>query len=85
PRLVSMPSLRHVRTTLLGHMPGWCPPVHAVGPWREIDLLPAPSATRALAAARCEIGARLDGDDGVVSVQLRGVPAQIDDALTLQV
>lgn len=85
PRLVSMPSLRHVRTTLLGHMPGWCPPVHAVGPWREIDLLPAPSATRVLAAARYEIGARLDGDDGVVSVQLRGVPAQIDDALTLQV
>jgi beta-mannosidase len=37
PRLVSPSSLRFARTTLLGRMPGWCPTVHPVGPWRPIS------------------------------------------------
>ncbi|HEY1931597.1 MAG TPA: glycoside hydrolase family 2 protein [Acetobacteraceae bacterium] len=36
PRLATPSSLRFARTTLLGNMPGWCPTVHAVGPWRPI-------------------------------------------------
>ena len=36
PRLVSPPNLQFARITLLGHMPGWCPVVHPVGPWRPV-------------------------------------------------
>ena len=38
PKLIQPPALRGFRTTALGHMPTWCPPVECVGPWREIQL-----------------------------------------------
>jgi beta-mannosidase len=38
-RLISAPALRGLRSTALGRMPGWCAPVPAVGPWRQVALV----------------------------------------------
>ena len=37
-KLVSNQQLRWTRTSLLGRIPGWSPPVAPVGPWRAITL-----------------------------------------------
>ncbi len=65
--LVADNALRQIRTTLLGHMTGWQPAVHAVGPWRAIELLEKAGSLRLEAA---EVRATLDGDDGLLAVAL---------------
>lgn len=72
PRLVSPATLRNVRTTLLGHMPGWCPSVQPVGPWRPVERLAA--TPRAFDTVR--LAPRREGDDGVLALTLTFVQPQ---------
>jgi beta-mannosidase len=70
--LVPDQRLRAVRTTLVGHMPGWCPPVDAIGPFRPI--LAIDPATCPLADAR--LVADWDGIDGHLVVRLTPAPGR---------
>jgi beta-mannosidase len=64
--LVSQQQLRWRRTSLLGRIPGWSPPVAPVGPWRNIHLETLP-----LAVIDTHLSTRLEGDDGVAFFNCR--------------
>jgi beta-mannosidase len=58
--IVEQQQLRWFRTSLLGRIPAWTPPIAPVGPYRAITVEPASPITAA------DVRARLDGSDGIV-------------------
>ncbi|MBP2299873.1 glycoside hydrolase family 2 protein [Azospirillum picis] len=83
PKLAEPAALRLVRTTLLGHMPGWCPPVHAVGPFRPVEMVEEAGPLRVIAA---DLRSSYDGRDGHLSLRLTvdgasaGLPGEVEVA-----
>jgi beta-mannosidase len=61
-KLVSHQQLRWFRTTLLGRIPGWSPPIAPVGPWKAIGLETHTRAT----ITEINLRSSLQGDVGVV-------------------
>ncbi|HDR9023937.1 glycoside hydrolase family 2 protein [Burkholderia vietnamiensis] len=66
-RLAEPATLRTVRTSLLGHMPGWFPHHVPTGPWRPVDVL---DPTEGIVPAHCDLHARVDGDTGWLDAEL---------------
>ncbi|MDR5805868.1 glycoside hydrolase family 2 protein [Caballeronia sp. LZ001] len=64
PKLAQPATLRNVRTTLLGHMPGWCPPIQPVGPWRAVELI----GEARNGIERIELAPSIDRADGLLDV-----------------
>ena len=65
--LVARQELRWFRTTLLGRIPGWTPPVAPVGPWGPVAL----ECLQRIDLASLRVDARVEGDTGRLGIEAR--------------
>jgi beta-mannosidase len=66
-QIVAQQQLRWHRTTLLGRIPAWSPPVAAVGPWRPVTL----ERRARVGVDSADVRPRMEGRDGVVEAVVR--------------
>jgi beta-mannosidase len=66
-RLATPRTLRFARTTLLGRMPGWCPIVHPVGPWRAVHRI---HRTGPCTITHIDARASVHGDEGRLALRV---------------
>ncbi|MET0172976.1 MAG: glycoside hydrolase family 2 protein [Agrobacterium vaccinii] len=86
PQMMNSQGLRLIRTTALGYMPGWCPEIHAAGPWRGISLLTKPvfdvlSFHCELdddGTGRIQLSLRAENEKSLVSISCNGVSAPLE-------
>lgn len=64
PQMMNTQGLRLIRTTALGYMPGWCPEIHATGPWRPISIV---RHTEGRGSLRCSLD---DRGTGTIAIAL---------------
>ena len=67
PSLAHPPALRFVRRLLLGRLPAWRPPIHAVGPTRGVALVAAGD----LRIVERRVTATIEDGDGLLDLSVR--------------
>ncbi|MCH8621237.1 glycoside hydrolase family 2 protein [Undibacterium sp. TS12] len=80
-RLVAQQQLRWLRTSLLGRMPGWSPPLAPVGPYRAV-MLELHSPLRIISK---RVLSKLDADNGVLELELSVWTEQIVSAASIRI